>query len=391
MTESDNRPPLRVIFNDRVLFRPLTGVGYYARQLLTALASETDDVRVHPYLSARFNPPTTTTLGGARSQGALARLRARATTLLRPAIQAGLAWQFRRSTAGFDLYHEPNHAALWSDLPTVTTVHDLSVLLHPEWHPADRVRWYERDFSRGVRQTTRFIAASDFTRREMVRHLDIPADRIDVTYQAPRPTLAPATPDVTAEVRRRLDLPERFFLYVGTLEPRKNVRGLFESFAALPQHVRSTTPLVLVGGEGWRLEALGIDLDQLHVRDDVRWLGYLNEEATLAALYSSAVALVWPTLYEGFGLPPLEAMTCGCPVLVSDVASLPEVVGDVGHLLPPDDTAAWAAAMLRAAEDDAWRAGERARGLARARTFSWSRCARATIDCYRAALEAAED
>ena len=391
-----------IILNDRVLFRPLTGVGHYVRQLLDALRDEADAIDVHPFLSS-IVPARTPRPGLGGTEGDRRRreplpspspsLRGRGVPppglsrrLLR-ALDVPYRVAFRWRARGHDLYHEPNHIPIRCGLPTVTTIHDLSVLAHPEWHPDDRVRWYEREFDAGVRQTSRFIAASEYTKREMIQRLGVAAERIDVTYQAPRPAFTPKDAAAARQARSRFNLPERFFLFVGTLEPRKNVAGLLEAFAGLPQPVRRQVPLVLAGGQGWKMETLHDKLAALAVQDEVRLAGYLTDDA-LACLYSACTALVWPTLYEGFGLPPLEAMSCGCPVIVSNTTSLPEVVGDAGVLLDPQDVPAWTAAMRRMAEDNEWRDQCRRRGVQRAATFSWQRCARQTIACYQAALNA---
>jgi glycosyltransferase involved in cell wall biosynthesis len=378
--------PLNVVVNDRVLFRPLTGVGHYVAQLLAALRTQGDAIDVRGFLSTWRTPPkqraqVTSTTG----RGTSWRERVRGSWQVRRVLQGIYRTAFRWRTGGFALYHEPNHIPIRCDLPTVTTVHDLSVLVHPEWHPEDRVRWYEREFDAGRRQTRRFIAVSEFTKREMIDRLGVSPGDVDVTYLATRPGLRAADEPEVRLLRAELNLPERFFLYVGTLEPRKNVSGLLEAFAGLPRELRQRHPLLLAGGFGWKMEALQRQIAAHGLKDDTRLLGYMSDDA-LAGLYTAATAFVWPTFYEGFGLPPLEAMACGCPVIVSNAASLPEVVGDAGMLLDPRDVPAWTAAIQRMAEDDLWREGWQRRGLAQAATFSWDRCARETIACYRAAL-----
>ena len=366
-------------------------MGHYVAQLLGALPRERDAVAVEPFLAA-FLPapkPRMKAYRGTTHRPAKPSLvqRARSSWWLRRVLQGAYRTAFRARACGYDLYHEPNHIPIRCGVPTVTTIHDLSVLLHPTWHPADRVRWYEREFAAGVRQTRRFIAASEFTKREMIQHLGLSPDVIDVTYQAPRPAFRPADADAARRICRQLGLPARFFLFVGTLEPRKNVPGLLAAFAALPRGLREQNPLVLAGDWGWQTNALA---DSLHAHDiggEVRLAGYLPDDA-LAALYSACTALVWPTFYEGFGLPPLEAMACACPVIVSNAASLPEVVGDAGVLLDPRDEPAWTNELRRMVEDADWREQWRQRGLRRAATFSWQRCARETIACYHRALGA---
>jgi glycosyltransferase involved in cell wall biosynthesis len=305
---------------------------------------------------------------------------------LRRAMQGLYGGVFRMKARRYQLYHEPNHIPMRCDLPTVTTIHDLSAIVHPEWHPADRVRWYEREFAAGVRQTRRFLVASEFTKREMIERLNVPGEIIDVTYQAPRGAFGPREPGRIRSTLAKLNLPGRFFLYVGTLEPRKNVPGLLDAYAALPAAVRRELPLVVVGAWGWKQAELRAKLAERSLSSDVRLMGFIADEE-LACLYAACTAFVWPTLYEGFGNPPLEAMACGAPAVVSNVASLPEVVGEAGILLDPHDPLAWTDSMRRLAEDPAWRETRIRASREQAARFSWERCARQTAACYYAALD----
>lgn len=387
----------RIILNDRALRQTLTGVGMYIAQLLEHLPDAADDLVVDPFvykhlsrrswrdeLSRRVaaGRPADGSAAGGRGPSTEGR---RKPWWLRRVIQETYAAVFRVKTRGYALYHEPNHVPVRCSLPTVTTIHDLSVLVHPEWHPADRVRWYETGFAVGVRQTRRFIAASEFTRREIVRLLGVPAERIHVTYQGPRAAFRPLDPQLRGKIAAALSLPERFFLYVGTLEPRKNVGGLLDAYAALPAAVRGRHPLVIAGAWGWKAEQIREKLEDRRLTSDVRMLGYMQDEQ-LAGLYAACTALVWPTRYEGFGLPPLEAMACGAAVVVSDVASLPEVVGEAGVRLRPDDTPSWTQTMRMLAEDDAFRTRLGEQGVRQAARFSWPRCARDTAAVYRGVL-----
>lgn len=375
---------MRVLINDRPLRQTLTGVGNYIAQLLLHLpaAGVAQTPFFFTYLSREgWTPPTDgeapsqpRDLGGSRKPW-----------WLRSIMQSVYGAAFAMAARRYDLYHEPNHIPMRTGCPTVTTIHDLSVIEHPEWHPADRVRWYERDFLRGVERTRRFIAASEFTRRQMMSRLGIAAERIDVTYQAARPAFCPRAPEACEPVLQRLGLRPGFFLYVGTLEPRKNVDCLVQAFAALPADIRRRHPLVIAGAWGWKAEALRERLGSESLGETVKLAGYMSDEP-LAALYSACACLVWPTLYEGFGLPPLEAMACGAAVLVSGVSSLPEVVGSAGVVLDPHSPEAWTSGMRRVVEDEDWRVSLREAGLRQAARFSWSECARQTVECYRKAL-----
>lgn len=387
--------PIRVILNDRPLRQTLTGVGHYIAQLLTHAADVDTAARLDPFFftyiarrdwRTRHAAPREPTPGARQPRDVGG---SRKPWWLRRIMQGAYAAAFRHYARRYQLYHEPNHIPMRCALPTVTTVHDLSVIVHPEWHPPDRVRWYEAEFDAGAEQTAKFIAASEFTKGEMMSRLGIRAEKIVVTYQAPRAAFQPPPGDTVVAARAQFNLPGPFFLYVGTLEPRKNVLGLLDAYAALPSADRRACPMIVVGAWGWKQEALRARLAERRLADDVRLLGYMRDDQ-LAALYAACTAFVWPTLYEGFGLPPLEAMACGAPVIVSRVASLPEVVGEAGELLDPHDVDAWRNAMQRALhrslQDPENRAAQRATALRQVARFSWRRCAEETLAVFRAVI-----
>lgn len=395
----DGERALRVLVNDRPLRQTLTGVGHYIAEILTELPAADAMIHAAPffftYLSrkdwrgshvshdAPNGPAVRPTARHPRDIGG-----SRKPWWLRRIMQGAYGGLFRLAAGRYDVYHEPNHIPMRCGLPTVTTIHDLSVLVHPQWHPADRVRWYEREFEAGVRRTRRFIAASEFTKREMVARIGVSPERICVTYQAPRAAFRRKEQPEIERTLGELGLSVGFFLYVGTLEPRKNVSGLLDAYGDLPAALRERFPLVVVGAWGWKQHELREQMERRGLSAHLRLMGYLRDEQ-MAVLYSACAAFVWPTLYEGFGMPPLEAMACGAPVIVSDVASLPEVVGEAGTLLDPHQRGAWCEAMRRAAEDADWRESTRAGSLEQAAKFSWQRCARQTAACYRLAAEEA--
>lgn len=380
------------MLNDRCLWGPLTGVGHYVNQLLASLPEQAPDVEVLAFYRRYLEPrgirkrdPGRGTSGGlspnpdaANRQASPRRPRWRNWSLGAYHTAFRLAGRLK----GSQLYHEPNHIPCRWHGPVLTTVHDLSVLRHPDWHPADRVRWYERDFMTALPRTSHFITVSAFTRAEMVELLGLPAERISVIPLGPRACFRPRPAEERERRLRALGLPRSYLLFVGTLEPRKNLEGLLAAYALLPAALRRRYPLVVTGMGGWSGEPLETVARRHRIGPDVRITGYVDED-TLAVLYSGARALVWPSWYEGFGLPPLEAMACGTPVITSDRASLPEVVGDAGLLVDPGDRDALADAMRRVVEDDplAVRLGER--GIARSAEFSWARAAQAHAALYR--------
>jgi alpha-1,3-rhamnosyl/mannosyltransferase len=282
----------------------------------------------------------------------------------------------------YDLYHEPNFIPLATDRPTVVTIHDLSVLLHPQWHPADRVSYYEARFRTGLAGCAHVLAVSEFCRQEVIATLGLAPHRVTRTYNGIRPGLTPVSADAVRPALRRLGLPARYLLYLGTIEPRKNVLLLLRAYCALPQSVRSRWPLVLVGSWGWDSADVARYLHEVARHRGVTHLGYVGER-DLAAVYNGARALLYPSRYEGFGLPPLEMMACGGAVLASTAGALRETVGGQAHLIAPGDLDGWRAAMARVVRDDDWWWSLRDGAAVTARPFTWDRCAAETLQVYR--------
>jgi glycosyltransferase involved in cell wall biosynthesis len=287
---------------------------------------------------------------------------------------------------GADLHHALAFVApALCPVPHVATIYDLSFIHYPERLSRAR-RLYLTHFTRQTcARARRLIAISRSTARDLTVVYGIPPDRIDLALPGyDRAAFHPLLPDETAAFRARKGLPDRFWLFIGTLEPRKNLLTLLEAYASLPAADR--LPLIVAGGKGWDYQPIFDAVERWRLSELVHFPGFLPADE-LTFWYNSAEAFVYPSIFEGFGLPVLEAMACGTPVLTSDTSSLPEVLGDAGALLPPDDPAAWAEALRRARHDAAWRAEARARGLARAESFSWDETARATVASYRRALE----
>jgi alpha-1,3-rhamnosyl/mannosyltransferase len=371
-------PSCNVIFNDRPLRTPRTGVGHYLLELLRWLPRvRPDQERVAFHFDTLLRRGVSfderMPEAGAPIQGR------RWPWWMRQGLSQAYETLFyaMTPTRGNTVYHEPNHIPMRWHGPTVTTIHDLSVIRHPEWHPADRVHWYRREFDRGLSQSSHFIAVSQFTKREMVDVLGVSADRISVIYNGVRAEFKPKTRDRIGPTLSRFGIEKEYLLFVGTLEPRKNLERLLRAFAALPAAARKRFDLVIAGGVGWgEVHALAKSS-----AESVRLTGYLTD-ADLADLYAGARALVWPSLYEGFGLPPLECMACGRPALVGAVASLPEVVGDAGWLVDPLDVDSIRTGLSRLIEDDALVERLAGRCLERAGRFTWERSAREHAEVY---------
>ena len=258
---------------------------------------------------------------------------------------------------------------------TVVTVHDLGYLYHPEAHTRF-ARWYLDLSTRwNARVATQVIADSEATRRDLIRFYHTPATKIVVVYPGVGREFAPVT-DAAARraARERYGLPEGYILYVGTLQPRKNLARLVQAFAMLCQNT-AAPDLVIAGKKGWLYDEIYRQVSVLGLERRVHFPGYVAQD-DLPALLSGARCFALPSLYEGFGLPVLEAMACGTPVVCSNVSALPEVAGDAALLVDPTDTAALAEALRVAALDEGRRQRLIAAGRAQAARFSWERCAR---------------
>ncbi|MBC8076851.1 MAG: glycosyltransferase family 4 protein, partial [Chloroflexales bacterium] len=253
------------------------------------------------------------------------------------------------SLAGVDVYHS-THAVipLFMRAPSVVTIHDLSPMSFPQTfrrHNRVYLNWATRV---AVRKARHILAVSEFTKRELVRLLSVPPERITVTHNAADRRFAPPGPARLDAFRAQKGLPERFLLFIGTLEPRKNLTTLLDAYARVA--VETDVPLIVGGGRGWMFEPVFARLEALGLKERVHFPGYLEHDE-LPLWYAAATAFVFPSLWEGFGIPPLEAMACGTPVIASNAASLPEVVGDAGILVAPTDVDALAAALRRVLRD----------------------------------------
>jgi glycosyltransferase involved in cell wall biosynthesis len=291
-------------------------------------------------------------------------------------------WAARR--ADLDLLHCPAFVGpVAGTVPFVVTVHDLSFLLFPEGFRGGNRTYLRLMTGWSVRRARRVIAVSESTRQDLLRLYGLEPDRVDVIPNGVDAAFQPLPAGEVTAFRVKQGLPEHFLLFVGTLEPRKNVVRLVEAYARLPQ---PRCPLLLVGGKGWFYERVFRRVEELGLTEEVHFAGYVPAEE-LPWWYNAATALVYPSLYEGFGLPALEAMACGTPVVTSTTSSLPEVVGQAGLLVEPTDVEALTAALQRVLQDAALRVQMRTAGLAQAAHFSWLGTASSTVGSYRRALE----
>jgi alpha-1,3-rhamnosyl/mannosyltransferase len=391
---------MRVVVNQLPALMRKTGVGHYIAELLRCLRRQAGPGEIHGFpdgwlrsaprwwdrLRSRLESvPAQTSPDRRPKPSALTALRQMALRSLRQGGRAVLGRLFQAGyrRGEFDLYHETNFIPLPSDLPTVATLLDLSVLLHPEWHPAHRVRHFEKHFRREVSRCIHFLTISEFGRREVIQTLGIGPDRVTCTYMGIRPGLGPLSRAEVAPQLARLGLPPDYLLSLGTIEPRKNILLLLRAYCALPRPLRDRCPLLLVGGWGWNTADVAAYYHAEARHRGVLHLGYVADEL-LPVIYNGARALAYPSPYEGFGLPPVEMMACGGAVLASTAGALVETVGGQAHLTDAGDLDGWRDALARVITDEDWRQSLRRGAEAVARPYTWERCAADTLRVYRA-------
>jgi glycosyltransferase involved in cell wall biosynthesis len=377
--------PIRVGINATALLSPRTGIGQY----IYCLGKELLDMgRIHPRFfyaknwshQLRRDPVSN-----------IATLKASFRKYIPQAYVVSRLFFQANFTAGLirnpiDLYHDPNYLAYRFSGPTVITVHDLSWIRHPETHPKDRLDAMERYFPRSLEQAVAILTDCDFVRRELVDVFGVDPSRVYPVLLGASPDFRPHSSSECGKVLADYDLEfGHYFLSVGTLEPRKNISTIVDAFSKLPLDLQKKCPLVLVGMRGWLTSRIEAKMRPLVDKGIIKPLGYVPDEH-MPMIYSGATAFAFPSLYEGFGLPPLEAMACGVPVVVSNSSSLPEVVGDAGIYVEPLDADAISESMRQLFEDRPLAEDLSRRGIIRAADFTWRRTAEETSAVYLKAL-----
>lgn len=377
---------LKLILSVDPVKYPLTGIGRYTYELAHQLARmpEIESLRFFSGVSFRQSvpvpAPVASRFGGLRRRLLKSRLAVASYRMAAPRLKA-------RALAGFEdhVFHGPNFYLPPFGGRCVVTMHDLSPYASEYWHPPERVRYMRAEIELSLKRAAILITDSEFTRREVAEHFGWPLARVHAVSLACAPEFRARVSAEIAPVLQIHSLDGRgYCLYAGTIEPRKNISALLDAYAMLPNAMRLRWPLVLAGYRGWGSDDLHARIAAAERDGWARYLGFVPA-VHLPALYAGARLFAFPSLYEGFGLPVLEAMASGIPVVCSNSSSLPEVVGDAAATCAAEDVDAFARLIERGLEDEAWRRDAVAKGLQRACLFSWHRCARETVAAYRAA------
>lgn len=363
------------------------GIGRYTRELLReVIRLAPPDYRFVLFYAAGFPG---TQIPYAADLAELVALRAGTQTYAIPLPERRLTQFWHRLriplrvewlVGDFDLLHAPDFVLAPTAKPGIVTIHDLSYLVHPECAVPGVAQYLRSAVPPSLARAAAIFADSVATARDLAQYYAVKSDRVEVVYAAVAPRFRPMSAVETAPVAQRYELPERFLLSGGTLEPRKNYVRLFEAYA----RARTQTPLppmVVFGRPGWLYEDILAAPQRLGIADHVRFLSFLDDR-DLPAVYNLSSAFVYPSIYEGFGLPPLEAMACGTPTVVSNAASLPEVVGSAALQVDPTDVDGLAARLIQVMTDDDTRATLRTTGPVQAQSFSWTTAAETVLRQY---------
>lgn len=378
---------MRIAFNASALLLPLTGIGQYCKYLLQSLQGE-DGINLDMFYAKawsknlRLEPlPASIT----RFKPIIRRVIPNSYAINRKFQQFYFSSGVKKNN--FDLYHEPNFLAFDFDGPIVLTVHDLSWIRFPEVHPIERVRAMNKYFESSLRRANIVITDSEFVKYELMDLFNVDESKIQPVALGVSAKFRPMSILETQSLLSELKLKYgEYFLAVGTLEPRKNLKVAINAYLNLPLKTRQKYPFVLVGMRGWLTDDFYRKIDPYIASGEIRQLGYLTDD-NLVKVVAGSCALIYPSIYEGFGLPPLEAMACAIPVITSNAASLPEVVKDAGLMFNHDDVDGFSHAMNMTSSSDQFRQSLASKSLEQSRLFSWDSCAQGTINAYKKALE----
>ena len=366
------RHPLKLIFAVDALSPALSGIGRYTWELTQRLAQSESFSRVRYYRNEQW----------IKTPAALIDQSALRTKPLIRLPRWVKNWYWHR-TCRDQVFHTPNYLLPRYAENGVITVHDLSVFKFPETHPAARVRQFEKSFQQSLNIAAHLITDSEVTRQEVIAYFGWPSERISAIHLGVAAAYAPHPAAQLTPLLQRYGLSAGgYTLCVSTIEPRKRIDHLLIAYARLPQKLRTAYPLVLIGGQGWQSEALH---EQIVTAQQAGWLHYLGfvDETDLPALYAGARLFIYPSIYEGFGLPVAEAMASGVPVIASNRSTLPEISAGAALLIDPDDIDAVTTAIEFTLLDESWRQAHIAAGLNVAASYSWDTCFQKTCGVYR--------
>jgi glycosyltransferase involved in cell wall biosynthesis len=387
---------IRLILETDAIIQPLTGIGRYAMELLRAFLASDEFSDIRCFSRGHWHEPKAVMHsvnllreadGNTREQEPPTRWSGNSVKSLLRRVLPYVSQRRLDKYSDTHLYHSPNYRLSPFAGKKIATFHDLSLFLYPQYHPQDRLKVLTPAIEQAAQEADHLIVDSAQVRNEVMAYFNVPEDRITAIPLAS--SLDANSLDESARDRFLLRLglkPGGYFLFVSTLEPRKNISGLLGAYELLPANVRKHYPLVLAGQLGWKSDDIEQALERGKRRGDVIQPGYLSN-LQVCQLYSGARAFVYPSFYEGFGLPILEAQGFGIPVITSNCSCMPEVAGSGALLINPEAYAALADAMCAIIDDHELHARISRLGLENSRQYSWANTAQQTMELYRSVLQ----
>jgi len=385
---------MRVVLNGWFIDQPNTGSGQYLRQLiarLPVLGPQHDYHLIAPHRNAFQVVDLNADFELRIAEFVQSEIRTPKSNFRKVLFEQSLIPRAAHALRA-DVMHVPYWAPpLNARVPIVVTIHDIIPLLLKEYRGGPLARLYTGLVAAAARGSSLILTDSEASKRDIIRHLGVPESHVRVVYLAADPRYSPRPSALDrAAVRRKYDLPDHYVLYLGGFDPRKNVETALQLYTWGQDAIGQTHPLVVAGrlpetGDGFFVDPRQV-AKQIGVEDVVRFIGEVDE-ADKAALYQGATAFVYPSRYEGFGLPALEALACGVPVVGSDASSIPEVVGDAGMLVAPDDARAMAGALIAVVSEPPLHAALSERAVNQAARFSWEETVRETVAAYESAVD----
>ena len=367
-----------IIINALPLLSPLTGIGRYTYNISKKL-KDNNDLNIHffyGYYSKEF------IYISEKSKSKILKKIITRNPFIKKVARKILLSYFNIFSSSFDFYWEPNFIPLKNikAKKIVTSVHDFSFILYKEFHPQERIEYFENNFYKNIVRSDRIICFTEFTKNEIINYLDVEENKIKVIPHGIDHNLF----KIYEDLKVSFELPKKFIFSVGSIEPRKNLLGLLSAYNSLDDSYKKEYSLVLAGFKGWENKEI-MDIIEKN-KEYIHYLGYISDEE-LAKTYNLALLFVYPSFYEGFGLPPLEAMACGTPVITSNVASLPEVGGNAVVYCDPYCVEDIKKKMELVLDDEDLQKQMIEKGLVRAKEFSWEKSAQEHMKVFQEVMK----
>ncbi len=387
---------MKVILGCDPLLQPLTGIGHYTQKLAKSYLRNDQISEIALFAHGKFfnhslvdsciiNCTTTTNtshtplnlLSNIRGYLAKSTAAVKLYSLLSPIVNKYALGNYQDY-----IFHSPNFILPNFDGKKIVTVHDLSTIKYPEFHPKARINFVNKQLESSISQADHIITDSEFVKREIIEAFSLSNDKVSAIHLGADSAFEPRSASECLALHKYNIEYKKFFLFVSTIEPRKNIKKLLTAFSRYRENIKNTLPLILVGGNGWNNDVIQKMIDDLTAKGWVKHLGYVAQN-DIPILYSSAKALLFPSIYEGFGLPVLEAMQSGTPVLTCKNSSMSEITQENAALVDVDDIYQMSELIEQFSIDDQWTSTLIRNGVIRAKDFSWRKCAQETIDVYQ--------